>query len=74
MHSTLSKFDELHRKRYKYIFFSKNIIERIQLAKEKRLRIGGRNHHPQCDPILSKKSICYLHLKILLKEIALKCS
>ena len=74
MHSTLSKFDELHRKRIKYIFFSKNIIERIQLAKEKRLRIGGRNQHPQCDQILSKKSIYYLHLKILLKEIALKCS
>ena len=30
---------------------SENIIERIQLAKEKRLRIGGRNQHPQCDQI-----------------------
>ena len=28
-----------------------NIIERIQLAKEKRLRIGGRNQHSQCDQI-----------------------
>ena len=31
---------------------SENIIERIQLAKEKRLRIGGRNQHRQCDQIL----------------------
>ena len=30
---------------------SENNIERIQLAKEKRLRIGGRNQHPQCDQI-----------------------
>ena len=31
--------------------FSENIIEGIQLAKEKRLRIGERNQHPQCDQI-----------------------
>ena len=31
---------------------SENIIERIQLAKEKRLRIGSRNQHPHCDQIL----------------------
>ena len=30
---------------------SENVIERIQLAKEKRLKIGGRNQHPQCDQI-----------------------
>ena len=30
---------------------SENNIERIQLAKEKRLRIGCRNQHPQCDQI-----------------------
>ena len=30
---------------------SENIIECIQLAKEKRLRIGGCNQHPQCDQI-----------------------
>ena len=71
---------------------SENNIERIQLAKEKRLRIGGRNQHPQCDQIpdvisktkhnvhleryktyyhdrfcFLKKSIYYLHLKILLQ-------
>ena len=31
--------------------FSENIIEGIQLAKEKRLRICERNQHPQCDQI-----------------------
>ena len=30
---------------------SDNIIERVNLAKEKRLRLGGRNHHPQCDQL-----------------------
>ena len=30
---------------------SENIIEQIQLAKEKRLRIGGHKQHPQCDQI-----------------------
>ena len=30
---------------------SENIIERMPLAQEKRLRIGGRKQHPQRDQI-----------------------
>lgn len=28
---------------------SDNIINRVNLAKEKRSRLGGHNHHSQCD-------------------------
>ena len=39
----------LHLTTYTEKEISENVIERIQLAKEKRLKIGGRNQHPQCD-------------------------
>ena len=44
---------------------SENIIERIQLAKEKRLRISGLNQHPQCDqiPDVISKTKLKVHLE-----------
>ena len=41
----------LHLTTYTEKEISENVIERIQLAKKKRLKIGGRNQHPQCDQI-----------------------
>ena len=44
---------------------SEHIVERIQLAKEKILRIGGRNQHPQCDqiPDIIRKAKHKVHLE-----------
>ena len=42
---------------------SENIIENIQLAKEKRLRIGGHKQHPQCIKLqmaLAKQNIKFI--------------